>query len=57
MKHGLAPSILYVSTFPPRECGIATFAQDLTNAIDRELAPTLKSKILAMNPSGVALYN
>ena len=57
MKHDPSPSILYVSTFPPRECGIATFAQDLTNAIDREFAPTLKSKILAMNPSGVAFYN
>lgn len=57
MKHDLSPSILYVSSFPPRECGIATFAQDLTNAIDRELAPTLKSKILAMNPNGMSIFN
>ena len=37
------PCVLYVSTFPPRECGIATFCQDLTNAIDKEFAPAVKS--------------
>ena len=52
-----SPCVLYVASFPPRECGMATFTQDLTNAIDRELAPTLKSKILAMNANGVFLYN
>lgn len=57
MTKAKAPSILYVSTFPPRECGIATFTQDLTNAIDREFGPGLKSKVLAMNKNGTSLYN
>lgn len=26
---------LFISTFPPRECGIATFTQDLMNAIEK----------------------
>jgi polysaccharide biosynthesis protein PslF len=51
------PCILYLSSFPPRECGIATFTQDLTNAIDREFNPELKSKILAINDNGTSIYN
>ena len=51
------PSILYVSSFPPRECGIATFTQDLTNAMDKEFNPEIKSKILAINDNGTSIYN
>ena len=49
--------ILYMSTFPPRECGIATFTKDLTKAIDKKYSPRIKSKILAMNRSGISIYN
>ena len=57
MKQPKSPCVLYVSTFPPRECGIATFAQDLTNAIDKEFSPAVRAKILAMNVSGTSIYN
>ncbi len=57
MKKSRQPSILYMSTFPPRECGIATFTQDLTNAIDKEFAPSIKSNILAINDNGTSIYN
>lgn len=50
-------SILYVSTFPPRKCGIATFTEDLTYAMDRMMAPMIKSKIVALNPNDVLSYN
>lgn len=49
--------ILYMATFPPRECGIATFTRDLTTAIDRKFSSTVKSKILAMNRNGINIYN
>ncbi|OGH07688.1 MAG: hypothetical protein A2W22_00440 [Candidatus Levybacteria bacterium RBG_16_35_11] len=41
--------IVYLSTFPPRKCGIATFTADLTNTIDQMFQPSLESKIVAMN--------
>ena len=49
--------LLYMTTFPPRECGIATFTKDLTKAIDKKFSPRIKSKILAMNRSGISIYN
>lgn len=49
--------ILYMSTFPPRECGIATFTRDLTTAIDKKFNPRVKSKILAMNKNSINTYN
>lgn len=41
--------IVCLSTFPPRRCGIATFTEDLTNAIDQMFGPPVESKIVAMN--------
>lgn len=46
-----------MSSYPPRECGIATFTRDLTTAIDREFSPEIKSKILAINDNGTSIYN
>lgn len=42
-----------VSTFPPRECGIATFAQDLTGAIDslQQLPPI---QVVAISKRGIS---
>lgn len=42
-------SILYLSTYPPRECGIANFTKDLAEAIQRKYNPAIKPKILAIN--------
>lgn len=49
--------ILYFGTFPPRECGIATYTKDLTNSMDKRFNPSLKSKILAINDNGSSIYN
>ena len=47
--------IVCLSTFPPRKCGIATFATDLTNAIDKMFVPSVESKIVAMNLTEISL--
>jgi len=41
--------IVYLSTYPPRKCGIATFTQDLSMAVDKVSKFMSKSKIIAMN--------
>jgi len=41
--------IVYIGTFPPRKCGIATFTQDLTRAMDGLLGTSVKSMVVAMN--------
>jgi len=48
--------IVCLSTFPPRQCGLATFTADLTNAIDQMFGPSVKSKIVAMNLSEVSHF-
>ena len=49
--------VLYFSTYPPRECGIATFTKDLTTIMDKRFNPSLKSKVLAINDNGSSIYN
>ena len=44
------PTILFLSSCLPRKCGIATFTQDLAEAIDN--SQFFKSKLVAINDNG-----
>ncbi|MFE3867240.1 glycosyltransferase [Flavobacterium sp. LS2P90] len=39
------PEILFVTTYPPRECGIATYSQDLIKALHNKFKNSFKIKI------------
>ncbi|TRX31899.1 glycosyltransferase [Flavobacterium sp. ZT3R18] len=42
------PEILFITTFPPRECGIATYSQDLIKSLDNKFKNSFKIKICAL---------
>lgn len=52
----IIPEILFITTYPPRECGIATYSQDLKNAIQEKFGHSFSLKVCALN-STEAIYN
>ena len=42
------PEILVISSFPPRECGIATYSQDLITSLNNKFSNSLSIKVCAM---------
>lgn len=49
--------IVFLTTYPPRECGIATFTKHIVSSINERLPEKTKSGIIAMNSNGVNIYN
>ncbi len=49
-------TICFLSNFPPKECGIATFTRDLITSLNKKFNPKLKSKVIALNEDE-SLYN
>jgi glycosyltransferase involved in cell wall biosynthesis len=54
MKKREAIRVIYISSYIPRKCGIATYTKDLTNAINL-LNPHALAEILAINRPGESL--
>ena len=48
--------ILFLSSYPPRECGIATYSQDLIKALNNKFSNSLSIKVCALE-SGDASYD
>ena len=46
--HKELPEILFITSYPPRECGIATYTQDLRNAIQEKFGHSLSLKVCAL---------
>jgi glycosyltransferase involved in cell wall biosynthesis len=47
LKHDL-PEILFVTSFPPRECGIATYSQDLIKSLKKKFLNSFNISICAL---------
>lgn len=48
--------ILFVTSYPPRECGIATYSQDLIKALNNKFSNALSIKVCALE-SGETSYS
>ncbi|MDD5192689.1 MAG: glycosyltransferase [Candidatus Nanoarchaeia archaeon] len=46
----------FLSNFPPKECGIATFTRDLITSLNKKINPKVKSRVIALNEES-SLYN
>jgi glycosyltransferase involved in cell wall biosynthesis len=44
----ILPEVLFITTLPPRECGIATYSQDLINALNNQFENSFNCVICAL---------
>ena len=44
----LLPEILFITSYPSRECGIATYSYDLINAVKKKFGNSFSLKICAL---------
>jgi len=45
--------ILFVTSYPPRECGIATYSQDLIKALNKKFSESFSLKVCALESSDI----
>ncbi len=56
MKNNLnkLPEILFITSYPPRVCGIATYSQDLIKALNNKFSNSLSVKVCALESGDVS---
>ncbi len=54
-NHQTLPEILIITTYPPKECGIATYTQDLIFAIKNKFQNSFNISICALESNGIEL--
>lgn len=57
LKNINTPTIVFLSTYPPRECGIATFSQDLLQYCQQFLGTSVTCKVAAFNLTPLDTHN
>ena len=45
--------ILFITSYPPRECGIATYSQDLIKSLNNKFSKSLSIKVCALESGDV----
>ena len=48
VKENALPEILFITSYPPRECGIATYSQDLIVALNNQFTDSFSLKVCAL---------
>jgi glycosyltransferase involved in cell wall biosynthesis len=48
IKDTAPPEILFITSYPPRECGIATYSQDLIKALNNKFGDSFSLKVCAL---------
>ncbi|MFH1426158.1 MAG: glycosyltransferase [Candidatus Kerfeldbacteria bacterium] len=49
--------VVFISSYPPRECGIATYTKHLSQEIAKQMPKPMQAKIIAINPSKTKSYD
>ncbi len=49
------PEILFITSYPPRECGIATYSQDLLKALNNKFSNSFSLKVCALESGNTHL--
>lgn len=50
------PEILLITSYPPRECGIATYSQDLIKALNNKFSASFSVKVCALQSGHLSYY-
>lgn len=54
MKSKIKDQVMFLTSYPPRECGIATYSRDLINAIKNKFSRSFDIKVCALDNSGLS---